>query len=139
MTRKVPGRTLSGYDGLGPMNEQTLEAASLTDCIRFDRFTVDLCNRVLLGFSGQEIPLTRSEFDLLSALLVVAPQPLSRDHLLDAVSQRRLQPFDRSVDMLVGRLRRKIEPDPKNPRFILAVRGFGYKFAVGSQVWRSGN
>src|SRR6516225_3096753 len=76
------------------------------------------------------VPLTRAEFAL---LLVLARHPgrvLSRDQLLDAALGRRAEPYDRSIDVLVGRLRRKIEPDPKVPRFIVTVVGEGYKFAA---------
>ena len=55
---------------------------------------------------------------------------LSRDQLLDAATGRRAEPYDRSIDVLIGRLRRKIEPDPKAPRFIVTVLGEGYKFAA---------
>src|SRR5262249_34353413 len=73
--------------------------------------------------------LTPSEFGLLAALVRGAGRALSRDHLLQAVAGREAEPFDRSVDVLVGRLRRKIEPDPKNPRLIVTVPGVGYRFA----------
>ena len=55
---------------------------------------------------------------------------LSRDYLLDALAGKRADPFDRSIDMLVGRLRRKIEPDAKPPGLIVTVPGEGYKFAA---------
>ena len=55
---------------------------------------------------------------------------LSRDDLLYAVANRPLDPFDRSVDVLVSRLRRKLETDPRKPQLIVTVPGFGYRFAV---------
>jgi class 3 adenylate cyclase/tetratricopeptide (TPR) repeat protein len=67
---------------------------------------------------------------LLAAFLRAPGRALSREQLLDAVSGRRAEPFDRSIDVLVARLRRKIEPDPKAPRLIKTVPGVGYKFAV---------
>jgi DNA-binding winged helix-turn-helix (wHTH) protein len=69
----------------------------------------------------------------------VSRQVLSRDQLRRAVVGRRAGPDDRSIDVLVGRLRRKIEPNPKTPRFILSVAGVGYKFAVRPQVADHGN
>src|SRR5262249_9167108 len=63
---------------------------------------------------------------------------LSRDQLRYAVAGRGAEPYDRSVDMLVARLRRKIEPDPKAPRFILSVQGIGYKFDVRPQSAANG-
>ena len=75
------------------------------------------------------MPLTPSEFGLLSTFLRGAGRALSRDHLLQAVAGREAEAFDRSIDVLVGRLRRKIEVDPKAPRLILTVPGMGYRFA----------
>jgi class 3 adenylate cyclase len=97
---------------------------------RFDNFTLDLASRTLSDASGNEVPLWRSEFSLLVAFLRAPGRVLSREQLLDAVSGRRAEPFDRSVDVLVGRLRRKIELDAKAPRLIRTVPGVGYKFAV---------
>jgi TolB-like protein len=76
------------------------------------------------------VPLTPSEFGLLVALLRGAGRALSRDHLLQAVAGREADAFDRSIDVLVGRLRRRTEADPKAPRLIVTVPGVGYKFTV---------
>jgi DNA-binding winged helix-turn-helix (wHTH) protein len=97
---------------------------------RFENFTLDLASRTLSDRSGNEVPLWRSEFALLVAFVRAPDRALSREQLLDAVSGRRAEAFDRSIDVLVGRLRRKIEPDPKAPRLIKTVPGVGYKFAV---------
>jgi len=88
-----------------------------------------LAGRSLRDSLGNEVFLTRSEFALLVAFVRHPGRVLSRDQLLDAAAAgRRAEPYDRSVDVLVGRLRRKIEPDPKKPRFIVTVQGEGYKF-----------
>jgi DNA-binding winged helix-turn-helix (wHTH) protein len=97
-------------------------------------FTLDLASRTLSDASGNEVPLWRSEFALLATLLRAPGRALSREQLLDAVSGRRAEPFDRSIDVLVGRLRRKIEPDPKAPRLIRTVPGVGYKFVLRPHV-----
>src|SRR6202041_3225064 len=97
-------------------------------------FTLDLASRTLSDASGSEVPLWRSEFTLLATLLGAPGRALSREQLLDAVSGRRAEPFDRSIDVLIGRLRRKIEPDPKAPQLIVTVAGFGYKFATPVQT-----
>ena len=74
--------------------------------------------------SGKEVALTPAEFGLLAAFVRGAGRaPPSRDHLLQAVAGRDAEAFDRSIDVLVGRLRRKIEPDPKVPRLIVTVPG----------------
>ena len=78
--------------------------------------------------SGEAIPITRGELALLRMFVSRPGRVISRDTLLDAFTHRRFEPFDRSVDVLIGKLRRKIEPDPKQPRLIVTVPGEGYRF-----------
>ena len=80
--------------------------------------------------NGREARLTRAETELLAAFVASPCRVLSRDQLRHAVAGHGVDPYDRSVDMLVARLRRKIEPCPTVPRFILTVPGVGYKFAA---------
>lgn len=75
---------------------------------------------------GARRPLTRAEFDLLVALAANGERVMSRDSLLDSVSHRDCDPYDRTIDVLNGRLRRKIEEDAKKPRRLITVRGIGY-------------
>jgi adenylate cyclase len=96
--------------------------------VRFAGFVLDL--DALSRDTGETIPLTRGEFALLRFFVTHPGRVLSRDALLDATAGRRFEPFDRSVDVMVGRLRRKIEPDPKAPRLIVTAPGDGYKFSV---------
>jgi DNA-binding winged helix-turn-helix (wHTH) protein len=84
------------------------------------------------------VRLTRAETALLTAFVDSPRRVLSRDQLRYAVVGRSAEPYDRSVDMLVARLRRKIEPDPKAPRFILSVPGVGYKFDIRPQSAANG-
>src|SRR5262245_26139316 len=91
---------------------------------------LDLAGHTFVDGNGREVRLTRAEIALLTAFVDSPRQVLSRDQLRYAVAGRSAEPYDRSVDMLVARLRRKIEPDPKAPRFILSVPGVGYKFDV---------
>jgi TolB-like protein len=101
------------------------EAASV---MRFAGLVHDLDACALARDSGEAIPLTRGEFAL-SRMFVSRPgRVISRDTLLEAFTNRRFEPFDRSIDVLVGRLRKKIEPDPKQPRLIVTVPGEGYRF-----------
>ena len=97
--------------------------------INFYGMTLDVSGRSLLDAAGCEVNLTRAEFDILAALLGRPGQVVSRDRLLDAVSGRSAGAYDRSIDNLVARLRRKIEPNVAKPRLILTVRGAGYKFS----------
>ena len=78
--------------------------------------------------AGEGIRLTTGEFDLLAAFVSNANQVLSRDRLLDLARNREAGPFDRTIDVQVGRLRRKLEDDPQNPTLIKTVRGSGYIF-----------
>jgi DNA-binding response OmpR family regulator len=74
------------------------------------------------------MPLTRGEFAVLRMFVTRPGRVISRDTLLDAFTDRRFEPFDRSIDVLVGRLRKKIEADPKQPRLVVTVPGEGYRF-----------
>jgi TolB-like protein/DNA-binding winged helix-turn-helix (wHTH) protein/Flp pilus assembly protein TadD len=96
--------------------------------VRFAGLVFDLDACTLVRESGEAILLTRGEFRLLRLFVTRSGRVLSRDAILEAVANRPLELFDRSVDALVGRLRRKIEPDPKAPRLIATVPGEGYRF-----------
>ena len=99
---------------------------------------LDLAGYTFVDGSGREVRLTRAETALLTAFVDSPRRVLSRDQLRYAVAGRGAEPYDRSVDMLVARPRRKIEPDPKAPRFILSVPGVGYKFDVRPQSAANG-
>jgi two-component system torCAD operon response regulator TorR len=75
------------------------------------------------------VPLTRAEYELLSALVRHPHVVMTRDRLLSQVTHRQWDPSDRTIDVLVRRLRGKIEPDPKAPQYIVTVHGEGYLFA----------
>ena len=89
---------------------------------------LDLDRQQLFGASGEEIAVTAMEFDLLREFAERPNRPLSRDTLLDLTQNREWDPFDRSIDIRIARLRRKIEADPEKPRIIRTVRGVGYMF-----------
>ena len=101
-----------------------------TERITFGEWTLDTGQRELIGPDGMATPLSSGEFRLLSALLERPKIALSRNQLLDLTKGREAELFDRSIDNHVSRLRKKIEPDPKNPRYIKTVWGGGYMFAV---------
>jgi DNA-binding response OmpR family regulator len=77
---------------------------------------------------GSEVVVTHMEFDLLRVLYEHAGKALSRDQILTLTRNREWEPFDRSIDIRIARLRRKVETDPENPRAIRTVRGVGYMF-----------
>ena len=95
----------------------------------FGEFELDPATRTLKRHSG-EILLTAGEYDLLIAFVDHPRRVLNRDQLLDMARGRAAIPFDRSIDVQVGRLRRKIENDPKCPNLIKTVRGGGYMFTA---------
>jgi two-component system, OmpR family, response regulator len=101
---------------------------------RFAGWHLDLATRELVSPEGGEVRLTTGEFDLLAAFVNNANQVLSRDRLLDLARNREAGPFDRTIDVQVGRLRRKLEPDPGKPTIIKTVRGTGYIFTPTVEV-----
>jgi DNA-binding response OmpR family regulator/class 3 adenylate cyclase/predicted ATPase len=131
---------------LHPLNEQQLLArlaqvmaspagaggeaapARATLCIEGSR--LDLPGRAFVHADGREVLLTRTECSLLATLISSPGRVVSRDRLSHVVTGRGTEPYERSLDMHVARLRRKIEPEPKAPRFIVTVPRTGYKFAA---------
>ena len=96
--------------------------------LAFEGWQLDLAARRLTDPQGREVPLTTGEFDLLSAFLHHPGRVLSRDALLEQTRGREAGPFDRTIDVQVGRLRKKLEQDAENPQIIKSVRGAGYIF-----------
>ena len=103
-------------------------AAAPSRRVSFGPCTLDLDRHQLIGRDGEEIPLTGMEFDLLRAFAEHPNRVLSRDPLLNLTRNREWEPFDRSIDIRIARLRRKIELDPDKPKTIKTVRGSGYIF-----------
>jgi two-component system, OmpR family, response regulator len=93
-------------------------------------FTLDLAARRVVAADGSEVVLTAGEFDLLATLCRHPQRVLSRDFLLDATRGREAGPFDRTIDVQVGRLRRKLEAAAPGLTLIKSVRGAGYLLAV---------
>ena len=98
--------------------------------ITFDHWTLDVPRQELIGADGVAVPLSTAEFRLLTVFLERPRMVLSREQLLDLTSGRALEPFERSIDNQVSRLRKKVEADPKNPAIIKTVWGGGYSFAA---------
>lgn len=114
--RRAKGVTDAGFGGDGSWLE-------------FAGWKLSLPMRQLISPNDAEVTLTTAEFDLLEAFIRNKHRVLSREHLLDLTQKRQWSPFDRAIDNLVSRLRKKIEIDPKNPKLIKSVRGVGYVFA----------
>ena len=113
----------SGQHGVGA------EGADRVAGYRFGIWFLDIGNRALSKGEERQ-PLTESEYQLLEALVTRPGRVLSRDQLLDLTKHRDQQPFDRAIDNLILRLRRRIEEDPSDPTLIRTVYGAGYVFAA---------
>ena len=143
-----PGDPTAGVWVSMPLNEQDVLAKvnsvlrpppvqavqPLPQLLRFEGYTLDAGARTCVDARGQELTLTRAEFSLLLAFGQNPGRVLSRDELSRVVTGRGAEPEDRSVDVLISRLRRKIETDPKTPRLIVTVPGEGYRFTAKPQA-----
>lgn len=101
------------------------------DRMRFGKCVFDLTERQLFDDQGNGMPLTAMEYDLLYVFATHPRRVLNRDQILELAHNRQWDPFDRSVDNRIARLRKKIEVDPAHPRVLRTVRGEGYLFEPG--------
>jgi len=108
--------------------ENKPEKRTSSEKVAVGRCFLDLKSRTLLDAKGREVAITAMEFELLKTLVEHPNQVLSRDQLLTLTRNREWEPFDRSIDIRITRLRRKLEEDPAHPRAIKTVRGAGYMF-----------
>ncbi|MGI9452910.1 MAG: response regulator [Geminicoccaceae bacterium] len=120
--RAVLRRATSRSEDVHDQGDRTPSITSFGD------FRLDMEAHRLYATDGSEVPLTSMEFDLLKAFADHPNQVLSRDQLLDLAHNKDWEPFDRSIDIRIARLRRKIEDDATKPQIIKTVRGAGYIF-----------
>jgi len=111
-----------------PPQASARNTASAPELAHFEGWTLDVTGRALLDVNRREVALTHGEFALLLAFARNPGRVLSRDQLRNAMDGGSADAYDRSIDMLVARLRRKIEPDAAKPKFIVTMPGAGYKF-----------
>jgi len=112
-------------------SQGTVEREAETgSCVRFGEYSLDLDAHQLLDKDEQAVALTSMEFDLLKAFAENPNKVLDRDQLLSLSHNRDWDPFDRSIDIRITRLRRKIEAEPSKPQIIKTVRGAGYIFVT---------
>jgi two-component system, OmpR family, alkaline phosphatase synthesis response regulator PhoP len=102
--------------------------ATPTGMLRAGALSIDLERRSVRR-NNEPVDLTATEFDLLAILAREPGRPFSRTQLLEMVYDLDFAGYDRTVDAHIKNLRRKIEPDPRNPRYVLTIYGVGYKFA----------
>lgn len=98
--------------------------------LRFDGWRLDCHTHQLMAPDGSEVELSPSEYDLLFVFLQNPNRVLSRDFLLDQIRGRSLTPFERSIDVHISHLRKKLEENPRNPKTIKTIRSVGYIFAA---------
>ncbi|MBC8338153.1 MAG: response regulator [Rhodospirillales bacterium] len=120
-------RNLLSRSGDGNTKEALRER---TEIFRFRGWVLDTGAHSLTDEKGEKVALTRAEFNLLAALARAPNRVLSRDYLLDAISQDADSPTDRLIDVLISRVRKKIEANPKKPEILTTVVGCGYKFSA---------
>ena len=106
------------------------QEAPETQNYAFGPWVLKAGERMLVDKDNVAVPLSTGEYNLLLALVTHPRQVLTRDQLLDMTQGREAEAFDRSIDNQVSRLRRKVEPDPKEPAFIKTVWGGGYTLAA---------
>jgi DNA-binding response OmpR family regulator len=112
------------------------DAIARVRAYRFDGWELNIGLRRLKTPGGETIELTKGEFSLLTAFLSAPQRVLAREQLLDLTRVHNAEVYDRSIDIQILRLRRKIEADPSRPRYIVTERGAGYVFSIAVEVVR---
>ncbi|QXP82747.1 response regulator [Methylococcus sp. ANG] len=112
-------------------HERETESPEASDiAVEFEGWRLHRVLRQLTSPEGMVVPLSNAEFRLLSVFIERPNRILTRDQLLDYARGRAMEVFDRSIDLLVSRLRQKLQDDPKNPKLIKTIRGEGYFFSA---------
>ena len=126
--KAVLRRTVDAKASIGPSSSPAGQTC------HFGGWSLSLSTRDLISPDGIVVVLSSGEFDLLKALIDHPRRILSRDQLLDMARGRNAVPFDRSIDIQISRLRRKLNDDAKEPQIIKTVRGGGYLFTPGVEI-----
>jgi two-component system phosphate regulon response regulator OmpR len=103
-------------------------AGPAAERVAVGRCFLDVASRQLVDGEGREVPITSMEYDLLKVFSEHPNRVLTRDQILTLTKNREWEPFDRSIDIRIARLRRKVEANPEEPRALRTVRGAGYMF-----------
>ncbi|QJD29270.1 response regulator [Methylococcus geothermalis] len=112
-------------------HERETESPEASDiAVEFEGWRLHRVLRQLTSPDGMVVPLSNAEFRLLSVFIERPNRILTRDQLLDYARGRAMEVFDRSIDLLVSRLRQKLQDDPRNPKLIKTIRGEGYFFSA---------
>ncbi|MDH5232094.1 MAG: response regulator [Gammaproteobacteria bacterium] len=119
--------------GVGMQQDSSTATPSEDKIISFGEWSFNPTTGHLVSNDGNEVTLTTFEFQVLAVLATRPNRPLNRDQILDLVAEREWDPYDRSIDVLIGKIRKKLNDDPKNPKHIKTLRNLGYMF-IGSSV-----
>lgn len=128
--RELTARIRSILRRSGGQDATPVVAGGPSALARFAGWTLDLGAFKLVSPTGDDVGLTSYEFQVLSVLVRHAKRILSRDQILDMVADREWSPYDRSIDVLIGKIRKKLNDDPGQPTFVKTVRGLGYMFVA---------
>ena len=131
--REVLARVRAVLRRYAPAEAPAAQAASDHERYAFEDMVLDVTGRELTRGAGKLQDLTTAEFNLLEIFVKRPHRVLSRDNIMDLLKGHEWSPVDRSIDALVGRLRKKIEPDADHPRLIKTVRGIGYAFTADAK------
>ena len=131
--REVLARVRAVLRRYGPSEAAGPPASSAHERYAFDDMVLDLTRRELTREAAGIVELTTAEFNLLEIFVKRPHRVLSRDNIMDLLKGHDWSPLDRSIDALVGRLRKKVEADPDHPRLIKTVRGIGYAFTADAR------
>jgi two-component system OmpR family response regulator len=126
--RELLARVKSVMRRLQSRERSQATAAVVPQRVCVGRCFLDVASHQLMDVAGQEVPMTTMEYDLLKVFIEHPNKVLTRDQILTLTRNREWEPFDRSIDIRIARLRRKVEPDPDEPKTIRTVRGAGYMF-----------
>ncbi len=129
--RELLARVRAVLRRVRPERAEAAPAGASGRTVAFGDCRLDLEAHKLTDAEGRDIPITAMEFDLLKAFAEHPNRVLNRDQLLDLAHKRGWEPFDRSIDIRIARIRRKIEKVPSKPEVIKTVRGAGYIFVPG--------
>ena len=128
--REVLARVRAVLRRYGTTELTVAQSSSAQERYAFEGMVLDIARRELSREAAKPLELTTAEFNLLEIFVKRPHRVLSRDNVMDLLKGHEWSPLDRSIDALVGRLRKKIEPDPDHPRLIKTVRGVGYAFTA---------
>lgn len=131
--REVQARVravLRRYEAPAHASAGSEPAAPAGERFQVEHWTLDIAKRELKSAAGEVQELTTAEFNMFEMFVRRPARVLSRDNIMDLLKGHDWSPFDRSIDSLIVRLRRKVEPEPERPRIIKTVRGVGYVLAA---------